>query len=253
MHIEGNLRNLGLSRAEVAIYLAALEMGKSLPKHLADKSGIKRPTLYKLLPELFSKGLLSETTVGKRRYLVAEDPESYVEKKEADLELMQKYLPELRTLLAVAFVKPKIIFYEGIEGVKRIYLDNLRERKPTLNFVSLENIHPAIDEYASNYYIPLRIKYGITIDILLSGPARSAEMNLKTDSAFLRRVKIVDSKKFSIPLDCYIYGDNVSFALWRKDSEPIGLIIRSKEIAMTMRSIFNYIWQAEKLSIDRNR
>ncbi|OGE77828.1 MAG: hypothetical protein A2751_02150 [Candidatus Doudnabacteria bacterium RIFCSPHIGHO2_01_FULL_46_14] len=244
MHIEETLENLGLSKAESAIYLSALELGRSLPKHLADKSGVKRPTLYKLLPNLFSKGLLSETMIGKRRFLVAEDPESYVEKKAAELELIQKRLPELRMLLATASVKPKIVFYEGVEGVKKIYLDNLHQRKPTLNFVGLENIHPAIDEYASNYYIPRRIKYGIAIDILLSGVARSAEMNLKTDPAFLRRVKTLDSKKFPLPLDCYIYGDNASFALWRKDSEPIGLIIRSKEIAATMRSLFYFIWES---------
>jgi len=48
---------------------------------------------------------------------------------------------------------------------------------------------------------------------------------------------------FPVPLSCDIYGDNVSFTLHRKGSEMIGLIIRSKEIATTMRSIFDYVWQ----------
>lgn len=246
MHIQENLKNLGLSQTESGIYLAALELGKALPKHLAEKAQIKRPTLYKFLPNLFDKGLLSETVIGKRRYLVAEDPESYIEKKESELELMHKYLPKLRSLLSTASVKPKIIFYEGVEGVKKIYLDNLRERKPTLNLLSLENIHPDIDEYASYYYIPERIKRGINIDILISGSIKSPAMHLRTDPYALRHVKILDPSKFPIPLDCYIYGDNVSFSLWRKDSEPIGIIIRSKEIATTMRSIFNFIWEKAK-------
>lgn len=243
MHIQESLKNLGLSPRESEIYLAALELGQSLPKHLAEKASVKRSTLYKLLPNLIERGLLSETVRGKRRYLVAEDPELFLEKKQADLKAAELLVPELRLLLATATTKPKIIFYEGVEGVKKIYLDNLRERKPTLNMLGLENIHPAIDEYANHYYIPLRVINRITIDILISGGIKSAEMYLKTDPAFLRRVKILDPKKFPIPLDCYIYGDNVSFALWRKDSEPIGLIIRSKEIAMTMRSLFNYIWE----------
>ncbi|MBV5267756.1 MAG: hypothetical protein JZU67_04490, partial [Burkholderiaceae bacterium] len=54
LHMEHRevLASLGLSDMESAIYLAALESGESLPKHLAEKAGIKRPMLYKLLPDL---------------------------------------------------------------------------------------------------------------------------------------------------------------------------------------------------------
>lgn len=237
------LKNLGLSEVESKIYLAALESGKSLPKHLAEKANIKRPTLYEFLPKMLQQGLLSETMIGKRRYFVAEDPQILLEKKQAEIDQLEKLIPELRLLLATSTNKPKINFYEGVEGLKKIYLDNLHERKPTIEFLSLENIHPEIDKYASYYYIPQRIKRGITIDILLSGSIKSTAMNLTTDPYALRRVKILDPKKFPIPLDCYIYGDNISFALYRKDSEPIGVIIRSKEIATTMRSLFNFIWE----------
>jgi len=243
MQTQETLENLGLSRSESEIYLAALELGESLPKHLAEKANVKRPTLYKLLPGLINKGLLSETFKGKRRYLVAQDPQNYVDARQSELEQIQKLMPELRLLLATASTKPKIIFYEGVENLKKIYLDNLRERKPTLEFLSLENIHPKIDEYAHHYFIPNRIKRGITIDILVSGSTKSPAMNLTSDPYALRRVKTIDQKNFPIPLDCYIYGNNVSFALYRKDSEPIGLIIRSKEIATTMRSLFNFIWE----------
>lgn len=237
------MKNLGLSEAESKIYLAALELGKALPKHLAEKASVKRPTLYQVLPDMMQQGLLTETPVGKRRFLVGEDPQNFLEKKQSELEQIEKLIPELRLLLSASRTKPKIIFYEGVDGVKKIYLDNLREKKPTLNLIGLENIHPEIDKYAQHYYIPRRIKYGITIDILISGSIKSPFMYLKTDPYALRKVKILDPKKFPIPLDAYIYGDNVSFALWRKDSEPIGLIIRSKEIATTMRSLFNFIWE----------
>jgi hypothetical protein len=53
----------------------------------------------------------------------------------------------------------------------------------------------------------------------------------------------VDGKKFPIPLDCYIFGNNVGFALYRKDSEPIGIIIKSIEIATMLKSLFNFIWE----------
>lgn len=240
------LADLGLSEAEAAIYLAALELGESLPKHLAENAGVKRPLLYKLLPALLDKGLLSETIHGKRRFLVAQDPEFLVEQKRSELRLMEEKIPELRLLLRTATIKPKILFYEGIEGVKKIYVDNLREKKPTLEFVSLEKIHPAFEAYSKNYYIPGRINRNIPIKIIISGEAHSKLLRLKTDFYALREVKTISKEQFPLPLDCYIYGDNVSFLLYRSDSEPIGIIIRSKEIATTLRSLFEFIWEKAK-------
>ncbi len=241
--IQELLENLGLSQAESAIYLAGLELGKSLPKHLAEKAKVNRSVLYKLLPNLLKQGLIAETILGKRRYLIAEDPENLLNKKQSEIDQLETIIPELRLLLTTASNKPKIIFYEGMEGIKKLYFDNLKEQKPILEFVSLKQIHPEIEFHSSNYYIPQRIKRKIPIKILVSGQARSNRIKLTTDTYALREVKLLDENLYPIPLDCYIYGDNLSFALYRKDSEPIGVIIRSKEITTTMRSLFNLIWE----------
>jgi len=240
------LVNFGLNQQEITIYLAALELGQALPKHIADKAKIKRPTLYKLLPDLMDKGLISKTIKGKRRYLVAEDLEKFIENKKAELVQIESVLPQLRLLLITAIIKPTIIFYEGVEGIKKVYFDNLRVGEPILELVSLENIHPEIEFHSKNYYIPSRIKKRLPIKILVSGTTESKLINLKTDPYDLREVRIIDKNTFPIPLDCYIYGDNISFALYRTDSEPVGLIIRSKEIATTLRSIFNLAWNNAK-------
>ena len=237
------LTQFGLTDAESGAYLAALELGESLPKHLAEKANLKRPTLYKILPNLFAKGLLTQIIKGKRRYIVAEDPSLLIEKRKAELQLLEDKIPELQLLLSVAKTKPRVIFYEGIEGLKKIYTDNLRERKPILEFIGLEKIHPEIDAYAKNYYIPQRINRKIPIKIIISGKTASERTMLKTDPYALRKLKTISQEDFPIPLDCYIYGNNISFLVYRSDSEPVGVIIRSAEIATTLRSIFNLLWQ----------
>lgn len=237
------LANLGLSKAESKVYLAALELGKSLPKHLAEKAGIKRPTLYEALPRLFEHGLLTETVVGKRRYLVPEDPQNFVDTKQQDLDRVGTLVPQLRALLATSLEKPKIIFYEGIEGLKKTFQDMLRQRQAIVEFVGTEKIMPEFEKYLQNYFIPYRVKYNIPLKMIISGSAKSGTWNLKSDPAFVREVRTIPKELFPVPLDCNIYGDNVSFALYRQDSEPIGVIIRSKEIATTMRSLFNFIWE----------
>lgn len=243
MDYQNTFKTLGLSDAESKLYIAALELGEALPKHLAEKAGTKRPMLYKLLPDMLEKGLLTETRKGKRRYLVAEDPEVYLEKRRAELLLAEQTVPELRLLLQTSTVKPQVIFYQGVENLKKLYMDNLRGKEPILEIVSVEKIHPEIELYSKNYYIPQRINRRIPIKIIVSGETRSQLLNLRTEPVEFREVKVIDEQKFPIPLDCYIYGNSISFAVYRTDSEPIGIIIRSKEIATIMRSLFEYIWE----------
>lgn len=243
MEYEKTLQNIGLSKLEANIYLAILQLGKSLPANLAKKAKVKRPTLYKILPELKNLGLISETVIGKRKYIVAEDPQSYLERKNNELKDFENSIPELRLLLNTATIKPKIVFYEGIKGIEKLYMETLKEKKPILEFVSLENISPEIEFHSRNYYIPQRINRKIPIKIIVSGKTESELIKLKTSSWELREVKVIDEKKFPIPLDCYIFGNNVAFALYKKDSEPIGILIRSIEVTTMMRSLFGFIWE----------
>lgn len=237
--------NLGFSEKETKVYLAALELGEALHKTLADKAGIKRPTLYyQVLPQLKKKGLLSETVKGKRRYIVAQDIQPYLDNKKNQLEKFEDLIPQLRVMLASATSKPKLLFYEGVEGIKKVWFDHLREKHSILEIVGIEDIHPELQKYLKTYYILERAKRKISEKMLISGPTVTGVFNVKSDPYELREVKTIDGKIFPIPLSCDIYGDNVSFTLHRKGSEPIGLIVRSKEIATTMRSLFNFIWKS---------
>lgn len=235
--------NLGLSKTESKIYFAALELGESLHKQLADKAGIKRPTLYETLPKLLKKGLVTETIKGKRKVLVAEGPEKFLENKKLDIQNLQNQIPFLQAMMSTAKLKPKIIFYEGVDGIKKIYSDHLQQRQPILEIVGIEKIQPQIAKYIKQHYLWERVRRKIVLKMLISGPVSSGIFKMKTDSDELREVKNINGKLFPIPLGVNIYGDNISFAVYREDSEPIGLIIRSKEIATTMRSLFNFIWE----------
>jgi len=245
------LINAGLSKAEANVYLASLELGESSHMTLAEKANIKRPTLYyRVLPSLLEKGLLTETVRGKRKYLVAQDVQPFLEQKKTRLEEAEQQIPQLRALLATATSKPKLLLYEGVEGIKKVWFDHLVQRKPILELVGIENIHPELQKYIKNYYILERAKRKISVKMLISGPTVAGIFKVKSKAHELREVRMIDGKVFPVPLGCDIYGDNVSFTLHRKDSEPIGLIIRSKEIATTMRSVFNFIWQHAKVEQD---
>lgn len=237
---------MGLGDSEARLYLAALQLGKSLPKHLAEKAGVKRPTLYQLLPKLIDKGLLSETWKGKRRYLVAEDPAAYLESKKSELSQFEEIIPSLRSLLNTASAKPIISFYEGLEGIKKVYLDNLRVGKPLMDFVGLTNMHPEIADYSNKFYIRERIRRKIPLQVIISGLNTYGKMHLLSSAKQYREVRVVEENLFPCPLEIFIYQETVSFIIYRQDSEPAGVIIRSKEISTSIRSLFKLAWLGAK-------
>ena len=237
------LNEIGLSEGEIRTYLAAIELGESLHKTLADKAGIKRPTLYyDVLPSLQKKGLITEMMKGKRKYLVPQDIQPFLEAKKRHIEEAERLIPQLRTLLASANSKPTLLVYEGVEGIKKVYYDHLAQRQEIRELVGIEDIHPELQKYIKNYYIPERSKRKIPLKMLISGSAVAGIFRVRSDPYELREARTIADSILPIPLGCDVYGDNVSLTLHRKDSESVGLIIRSQEIATTMRSLFDFIW-----------
>ncbi len=238
------LKNMGFSENEGKVYMAALELGESLHSTLANKAGIKRATLYyDVMPKLIAKGMLTETIKGKRKYIVAQDIQPFLDSKKSQLEEIERLVPQLRSLLATATSKPQLLLFEGVEGIKKVWHDHLVQGQPILEFVGIEKIHPALQKYIKEHYIWGRANRKIPVKMLISGPKVAGIFNVKSDRHELREVKSIDGNLFPIPLGCDIYGDNVSLTLHRNDSEPIGIIIRSKEIATAMRSLFTFIWE----------
>jgi sugar-specific transcriptional regulator TrmB len=245
MNYQTILQEVGLSEQEAKIYLTGLLAGPLLAAHLAEKAQVKRSTLYKILPNLKECGLFSETSTGKRKLLIAEDASVYIEKKKEQLKKAEEIVPELSSVLQTT-VKPKVIFYAGNTGLRKLYMDTLKQKEPIYELVSLEKISTETESHSKNYYIPQRINKNIPIKIIVSGKIKSRLLRLETNPYELREVRVIEGNKFPIPLDCYIYGNKVAFALYRIDSEPAGIILESSEIATTMKTLFKLLWPLAK-------
>ena len=118
--------------------MAAVELGEALHSTLAERAGLKRATLYyDVLPNLLAKGLITETIRGKRKYLVAQDIQPFLVSKKLQLEEVERLVPQLRSLLATATSKPRLLLYEGVEGIKKVWFDHLVQKQPILELVGI--------------------------------------------------------------------------------------------------------------------
>ena len=69
------LKYVGLDESESKVYLALLDLGPSNISAIAKKAKIHRPVLYKLLPTLEGRGIVSQVVKKKRHLYAAESPE----------------------------------------------------------------------------------------------------------------------------------------------------------------------------------
>lgn len=244
--IQDNLKDLGLSDAEIKLYLASLELGEAVIADIAEKAGIKRTSAYLVAESLKEKGMLRSLKKKKKTYLYAEDPRKLQERLEERKMTLEKAIPELLAIANFLDKKPKITFYEGIEGIKDVYLDTLRyPEKEMLAWVSEEAFH-ALDQIFMDYYITRRVEKRIWVRVIAPDTGETRAYKNK-EAQVLRKTKLIDADKFPIKVEIDLYGTNrIGIMAFE---EKIGLIIESEKIYITLRSIFEAHWLAGKENI----
>lgn len=139
------LRKLGLKEKEVAIYLAALELGYSSVQKIAKQAGVSRPTAYEIINELLKKGLMRESkrkglTKGEKNLFSAESPDKLlgllrVQKREIE-EKEREFIRIISALRAKYYLtgQSEIRSFEGAEGIK-VLLDDFSQSQTDEIFV----------------------------------------------------------------------------------------------------------------------
>ena len=248
MILDKELQQLGLSDKEAKVYLASLGLGPSPAQAIAEKAGLKRPTAYYAIEELAKKGLMSSAEQGKKRFFSAESPERLIsiiaaQKKQAQAleDGLHNILPELNNIFGSIGEHPKVRFFEGKEGIRAVQEDFLAGRVK-----SLENIYPRDDfikvfsQKEREEYVAKRKKKKIKVRTIYTSQNPPA---LLTGEALVER-KFIPYDKFPFSADITIYGDKVAICTYK--GKLIGIIIESKEIAETLRMVFNLAWLAAK-------
>jgi sugar-specific transcriptional regulator TrmB len=156
MNIHEILNALGIQSPQDAIYLYLLEARRATVFTISEKTGIYRPTIYRALPILIEKGLVSKVRVGKRTMYIAEHPailSGFLEELETKL---GEIIPELTRVYDSNQKRPVIRFYEGKKGIEHIYVDMMRSSKKGDSIYRYES--PKDRKINARYYPALYLK-----------------------------------------------------------------------------------------------
>jgi sugar-specific transcriptional regulator TrmB len=241
------LEQIGLSSKEAKVYNALLEHGETTPQTLASETKLNRVTTYAVLKSLAEKELVSQIKkAGKIHYRI-EHPsklEEFIQNQKEKIDQNEKSLasalPSLISNYNLVLQKPGVKYFEGIEGLKKVYLDTLNEKKEILAILTPEEIHPEIHNWLKKIYVKKRTQKGIFAKVIVSSNNPKNEYIKRDKQEF--RESLVVSKKYFFGIEMDIYDNKVAFMNYNIREAPIGIIIENKIIAQTMRNFFNLIW-----------
>ncbi len=232
------LKNLGLSDQEAQIYLALLELGPSLISRIAQYTGMHRPTIYRILPKLEAKDLVTTAPKGKQKLYIAETPEklrsSFVTLKEQ----FEKTLPELQHIHDKRKHRPLIKFLGDSRNLAFIATDIVTTLK-----------RGGIYHCYTTKRASLIIRKRLSQSFYTGRSAKQLQRFIITDALtdwqekpdLSLSVKIIPAKYDFIDdnITQVIYGDKVAVADFETET---GFIIESPLFANLQRKIFKALY-----------
>ncbi len=251
-----SLTKIGLSQNEAKGYLALLDLGSATAQQIAQKAAVNRPTTYVQLDSLMKMGLISSFEKNPERkhgatktFFRVEDPQylkKLVESEKKSLSEreheLRNTLPELERLFTNAGERPRVRFFEGVEGLRTVQDEFLKTKDDLVeSAASLDDVLKVFPQHPESY-TPRRVRRGIRSKLIYT-TARGPFLK-DSDKQMLRESRYVPPEKFPFSCDIAIYGSNVAASVLRE--KPFGVVIESNEIANSIRALFYLAWEEAK-------
>jgi sugar-specific transcriptional regulator TrmB len=243
------LEQIGLSAEEAAIYHSLLQKGPQGASELAKSTTIKRTYVYAVCTSLITKGLASKQQKGRTTIFTAQNPtqlqslaQEHSLKASTALFGLENFLPQLISQYTASSAKPVISYFEGIEGVKKTYLDTIAVPDTTMySLVTTATIEPEIYRWLTHEYVQERIKRHVNVQAIVATGDRSKQY-IGLNTAELRESKAIDGDKYPITHEICIYESKITLIHHRAGSQLLGIIIAHPMIAKTFRAWFDLTW-----------
>lgn len=243
------LEQLGLTHHQAKIYRASLEIGAQPASVIAKQTGLKRSHTYILLGQMKDMGYIQEFIKNGIRHFVSCSPATLLsmltnrsQEIEARKEKLLQMLPSLDAIRNPLITQPKVRFYQGVEGLKEVYNDTIREKTDAIYALcDWEHLFPAerskeLHDWMWDY---ADRRAGKNIWFLAIGN-KSPESDIAFRRGRKQKRKIRMLIGVYLPVELMIYGDKV--ALMSTKDDMVGVIIEDKAIAETLRNFHKAVW-----------
>ncbi|MFH0856345.1 MAG: helix-turn-helix domain-containing protein [bacterium] len=239
------LSEMGMTENEAKIYLTLLSLGATTILKLSNVSEIKRTTAYAVVESLMQKGLVKIEVNGFKKLFVAEAPEKLEVMLELRRKKMKELLPEFMAIQNLEGAESFIKYYDGLESIKTVYEEILKEMRPHEEYLSIGNPSkwfPLDNEYFQKFRqrrAELSRKINFKICHLLRDCEKAREIK-NYEKNYNEKIKILPEKiNFSsnliiIPKKVIIHQLIPPFR---------AIVIENPSAVHLQRELFNVIWE----------
>lgn len=242
------LSSLGLPKNSVRCYVATLALGPSSVADIAKHAGMNRVDAYGAIQRLVEAGLVDQEVTSRGRRIHPQPLETLRhlaenhQKRAARLRWkIEDLIPQLLPFTTGKEERPEVMLFEGDDAAITIAERSLRAAPGS----TIREIHPedryevfgAPENYDTEYYIPQRLERNLSV--MLLAPQSWYDRMHPLDAEQQRETRILPAG-WEIASETFIYDDEVGL-LW-KHAEPIGIVIKSENIATLMRLLFEAVW-----------
>lgn len=238
------LLKIGLSDEEARVYLACLEIGGGPVSVIARKAGAQRVSCYYTIDNLLQKKLLSQYNKNGVKCFAPEPPEQLLKITEERMSLAKSLMPELKSLISTSAFKPKIRFYEGRDGVEKVFTESLTAKREILGYTNLRHVTEFFPDFFRSY-THTKLKKNIKTRYLSPTTVETVHvldtfLPEKYDTNLIE-ILLVNKNQFLFENEVLIFGNSVGIVSLNTD-ELLGLIVESPTFARTMKAVFDLAW-----------
>ncbi len=249
---EQHLAQTGLTKEQAAIYEALVRRGPMQASVVARHSNVPRTFVYAILSELKKLGLVaSKKEKGSISTFSATHPFKLQELARNRVHVAEQARASVEATLAAIVSdfnatsgQPGIRILEGIDGVRELYSDILRERQPVALIRSPnDTLFPELRDLVERQKKE-QARLGIATRVLTSKQHKNMAEKITEDKKLRVTRRTIADSKFIPPAQVIVYANKV--ALTAYDEQIITTIIENRDIRSTLVMIFEYMWHVTK-------
>lgn len=237
------LKQLGFNEKEIKVYLSLIELGTKPASLISKKIKLPKSTTLFILNKLYKSNFIKRTQKGKTQYFHA-DPndlqKAFEQQHQNEKSALQKAIPLLQELKNPYSSEPKLTFFEGIEGCKKIYKSILESKTEVLEFGAHNDLVTKFGEKFMEEFMDGRAKNQVHLRAISKKDQIHQKIS-KNNKKHLRKLKFFNPEKGNFYSSIAIFDDKV--LLLNLYHDAFAILIENPEVTKTLTTIFEICWE----------
>jgi HTH-type transcriptional regulator, sugar sensing transcriptional regulator len=239
---------IGMTKGEVRIYFALIELGSSTTGGIIKKSRITNSKVYQILERLEQKGLVSHVMKNNVKHFQVADPRrllDYMDEKKKEIEEetveIQETIPKLISMRNQSTELQETTIYQDFRGFQtslQEFILDFKKGDEYLVFGSKDVLEEKYKTHLRNFYMK-KEKKGVKTKLLYNSSYKSIKELYKDFKN--TNVKFIDQ---ILPSTIAVGNNKTLIITYGKN--PRQVLIKSSQVCDSFKDFFESMWRIAK-------